>query len=565
MKRHHRAIGTIAALALLAPIGAFSSANADSTTYVLTAPKEILAKYPLPFTGQVVANPAAVSTAKAISTLPDNGIVGTAFTLSASGLPANAPVTLVWGTTEAGWRAEVDPSTVNYRGTKYTKISVNMGSVTTDANGAFSWSGKAPQDFGGVHDIYALVNGVVVAKGGFEIRRYVAISPTSGPVGTPITITYSGLGASLYQSGGAVNYDNKYAGEILALWTRGHGTATIVASGKPGMHYIHVQDAIGIQYMNILQSPVPNATGGLLAFKVTKDNGIIKPYINWPDEVTPVAEARTTLQLTAIDPSAAKAVATLTPSSGPVLTKTRLRVTGLPTDGSVDIKYSTVVGSRVDCPNGSTSCWKFNPLPMGTGTVTGGVLEQDITIPDNLGGFHVVQVMKDGKLLAQSPFYVKASLDVFKDKNGKVISVGLARADKSPEKLPAGVGTPTYTFKQGEAFTISVRGVGWTQMDNTMNVTYDNSHVGYGCGFNSNGYMVVHMVATGEPGTHTIDLWPNLYSANPSFADTQYGMLPLLSGGHDSPALGLGYQVPSIHLTIKVVADKNAKVKAWDR
>lgn len=561
MKPNHRAVGALAALALLVPFAMSAPANADTSSYNLSQPKELAAKYPLPFTGTLTTAPVAVSTAKAITTLPDNGIVGTPFTLSASGLPANAAVTLVWGTTDAAWRAEVDPSTVNYRGTKYTKISVIMGNATTDANGAFSYSTKAPVDFGSVHDIYALVNGVVVAKGGFEIRRYVDISPKSGPIGTPITITYSGLGASLYQSGAAVNYDNKLAGEMLALWTRGHGTGTIIASGRPGMHYISIQDAIGVQYLNILQSPVPNATGGTVGFRVTKDPGLIAPYITWPDAVTPNADARTTLQVSAIDPSSTKAVATLTPASGPVQSTTKLHVTGLPVDGNVDLKFSTVVGSRVDCPNGSTSCWKFNPIPVGSATVTGGVLDADVTIPDNLGGFHVVQVMQGGKLMAQSVFYVKHSIDVFKDANGKVVTLGVARADNSPAKLPAGVGTPTYTFKQGEEFTISMRGVGWTQMDNTLNVTYDNSYIGYGCGFNSNGYMVIHLLATGEPGTHTIDLYPNLYSANPSFADTQYGMLPLLSGGHDSPALGLGYTVPSVHFTIKVVAAKAAAKK----
>ncbi len=559
MKRHLRAITATAALALLLPLGMTSTASADMTPYTLPAPPEIAAQYPLPFTGTLTPAPVPVANAKAVNAVPDNGVVGTPFTLSATGLPANATVTLVWGTTQAAWRAEVDPTTVNYRGTSYTKINVIMGTVTTDANGAFTFATKAPVDFGSVHDIYALVNGVVVGKGGFEIRRSVSITPTSGPIGTPIHITYCGLGASLYQSGGAVSYDNKLAGEMLALWNRGHGTATIIASGRPGMHYISVQDAIGIQYMNILQSPVPNATGATLAFRVTKDPGIIKPYFTWPEQVTPEADVHTTMQLDAIDPLGSKAVATLAPTSGPVLSKTHLHVTGLPVDGSVDLKFSTVVGSRVDCPKGSTSCWKFNAVPMGTGTVSGGVLDQDVTIPDNLGGFHVVQVMQGGKLMAQALFYVKESLDVFKDKNGKVVSIGVAKADNSIAHLPAGVGAPTYTFKQGEEFTISVRGVGWTQMDNTMNVTYDNSHIGYGCGFNSNGYMVIHLVATGEPGTHTVDLWPNLYSANPSFADTQYGMLPLLSGGHDSPALGLGYQVPSIHFTIKVIANGKAK------
>lgn len=560
MKRKLRATGVVAALALVVPISLSTPANADMTSYTLTAPKEIAAQYPLPFTGTVAPAFAPSATAKALTSTPDVGPVGTPFVIAGTGLAANATVTLVWVTKQAAWKAEVDPTTVNYRGVAYSSLSIVIGTATTDASGAFSFSTKAPDDFGLAHDIYALVNGVVVGKGGYEISRAVSISPTSGPIGTPITITYSGLGASLYTSGAAVNYDNKYAGELLSLWNRGHGTATIIASGAPGTHYISVQDAIGIQYMNILQAPVPNAVGATVTFKVTKDAGLIKPYISWPEVVTPSAAARTTMTTTGLDPAAVNAVTTLNPTSGPVLSKTHVHVTGLPTDGAVDLKFSTVVGSRVDCPNGSTSCWKFNQIPVGSATVTGGVLDADVTIPDNLGGYHVIQVVKAGVVEAQAPFYVKESIEVFKDASGKEIGLGVATADNSLSHLPAGVGTPTYTFKQGQEFTISMRGVGWTQMDNTLNVTYDNSHIGYGCGFNSNGYMAIHLVATGEPGTHVIDLYPNLYSANPSFSDTQYGMLPLLSGGHDSPALALGYQVPSIHFTIKVVSNAPAKV-----
>ena len=34
-------------------------------------------------------------------------------------------------------------------------------------------------------------------------------------------------------------------------------------------------------------------------------------------------------------------------------------------------------------------------------------------------------------------------------------------------------------------FQVHLKGVGWTQLDNTVAVTYDNGYVGYGCGFNS--------------------------------------------------------------------------------
>jgi hypothetical protein len=114
------------------------------------------------------------------------------------------------------------------------------------------------------------------------------------------------------------------------------------------------------------------------------------------------------------------------------------------------------------------------------------------------------------------------------------------------------VGKGTYTFKEGQEFTISVLGVGWTQLDNTLAVDYDNSYIGYGCGFHSNGYMAVHLTATGGPGIHIIDLYPLLYSLSPNMS-TYYGMVPLLSGNHDDPGLALGYQVPSIHFAIRIV------------
>lgn len=562
MMRNARPTLVLITAAVLLPMLIVFPARAEMTMQTLSAPAEIKAKYPYPFTGNLAKTFTSANTMSTLLVTPDTGILNAPFTVSGSGLTASTEYTLVWNTTDAAWLGEVDPTTANFRGTKYTKINVDMGSVKTDANGAFTFQTKVPADFGNTHDIYLVKDGVAVAKGGFEIFRSVQMSPMSGPIGTPITITYSGMGASLYTAGASINYDNDYMGQFLALWTRGTGKAVIRAAGKPGKHFVHVMDAIEYQYMNILQSPVPHATGELKTFTVTKDPGVaaLKPSITWPENVTPAIKERTTLSTTGDLAPTTNAVATLTPDRGPILQKTKLRVTGLPTDGTVDLAWSTVVGSRVDCPPGSTQCWKFNPITIGQATVKNGALDADITIPDNLGGYHVVQVKSGGKVLAQAPFYVQHTMWGMKDKNGKVVSIGVAKADVAKAKKSGasaedlgGTGLGTYTFKQGEAFTITVRGVGWTQFDNTMAVTYDNSHVGYGCGFNSNGYMAIHMVATGEPGTHIIDLWPQLYTHQPSFANTQYGMVPLLSGGWDSPALALGYTVPVLHFAIKVV------------
>ncbi len=58
---------------------------------------------------------------------------------------------------------------------------------------------------------------------------------------------------------------------------------------------------------------------------------------------------------------------------------------------------------------------------------------------------------------------------------------------------------------------------------------------------------------TGGPGTHLIDVYPVLYTLSPSFANTPFGMLPVLSYQKDEPGLALGYKLPAIRLAITVV------------
>jgi hypothetical protein len=44
-----------------------------------------------------------------------------------------------------------------------------------------------------------------------------------------------------------------------------------------------------------------------------------------------------------------------------------------------------------------------------------------------------------------------------------------------------------------------------------------------------------------------------MYTNQPSFANTPYGMLPILTADRDFPGLALGYQLPSIHFAINIV------------
>ena len=550
----------VVALLPLTLVATTSSADpTPSGTVTLTAPSGLPGVPSMPFTGTTAAAFTIPTTAGVLTATPDQGVQGTPFTLTGSGLPANTSVELTWGTSNASWAADVEPNTVNYLGTTYAKLNVIMGTVMTDANGAFTLTTKCPADFGGIHDIYAVVNGAAVGHAGFEETRILSVSPTSGPVGTPITITYTSMGASLYTGGAQVSYDNHYTGEMMAQWTRGTASITIRAAGAVGVHYIQVGNAISYQYLNVVQSPIPYTNGGMVAFKVTSDTALPQPYITWPANVNPTVNEYTTLSAANLDP-ASTASGTLTPNSGPNLAKTTLNVTGLDFNGPATLVLSTVVGNRVNC---LSTCWAFVTAPLATATVTNGAIDQQITIPDDtLGGWHVVQVENTGgKVEAQVPFYVSENIVPMTNSAGKVVTMGVMRPDdvataaaitKYGVDAPQ-IGTPTYTFKAGQEVAISIKGVGWTQLDNTLGIDYDNSYIGYSCGFNSNGYMVAHFKAIGAPGIHIIDMYPMLYSLSPSYANTPYGMVPDLTSGRDYPGLALGYHVPIMHFAIRIV------------
>ena len=547
-------VGLSAAVVLtmaVAMVSPASGADAPVGT-TLIAPAGIPNVPAVPFTGTKSAVFTSPQSMVNLSVVPAQGIVGDPIVVSGKAMAPNATFTLTWSTSDASWVAGIEPNTANYMGTSYSNYNVDMATVTTDATGAFTFSTKIPSDWGGVHDIYAVSNGVGAGHGGLQVARGFTMKPTSGPVGTPITVAYTGLGPKLYAAGAALIYDNHFAGEMMARWTRGTATAVIMASGNVGKHYVQANEAISFSYLNVMQSPVPYANSGSGIFTITKDNGAFKPYIQWPAKVTPSVSNRTTLSSIGLDP-ATKAVASLSVDSGPVGSKTTINVNGLTTNGSHQIVWATVVGNRVNCTTGT--CWVYNSLPLATVNVESSSISKEITIPDHLGGWHVIQLKQGDMIEAQTAFYVKESIMPFLDKNGKTIGMGLATADLSGSVeafAKGGAGTPTNTFKEGDEFTISIKGVGWTQFDNTLAVTYDNSYIGYGCGFNSNGYLVVHLKALGGVGTHVIDLRPLLYTQQPSFGNTPYGMAPVLTFDRDFAGLALGYQIPAFHFAINI-------------
>ena len=510
-----RGLAILAAVATVLVIG--SVAAADPTA--VPAPS-VPGAPPIPGAITDPGKPAENMTT--LKTTPDDAVAGTSITLTGTGLPAAKDVSIIWMTANVRYILDVKSDSVDYLGRKVDKIGVVLATARTDASGAFSVATKAPKDFGGIHDMYAVVDGVQVAKGGFLLERQVTISPKSGPVGTPITVTVIGMGSPTYESVGALLWDNSYAGAVSANTTRGVTSFKIRAAGKVGPHWIeYAGSSHTVPYLNMLQGPVPWTNEHLLKFTITKDAGAPAPWVEQSAAVTPTVSARTTV----IDADVAKdstAKVTIDSNKGTILSKVNVKATGLTPSAPVSLAWSSVVGNRVNCTG---QCWKFTSQPLGQATTAAdGSLATPITVPDGLGGWHAIQVVQAGKLVAQVPYFVK-------------------RTFVSAPKV----------VKAGQPFIVELKGVGWTQLDNTLAVNYDNSYIGYACGFNSNGYVRVQLIATGDPGTHLIDFYPLLYTQQPAYPYPQLGMVPLLGFGRDAPGLAAGYDIPAIHLAIKVV------------
>jgi hypothetical protein len=112
----------------------------------------------------------------------------------------------------------------------------------------------------------------------------------------------------------------------------------------------------------------------------------------------------------------------------------------------------------------------------------------------------------------------------------------------------------------GHARDDSLEGVGWTEYDNIYVATYDNAYMGYACGFNSRGDVVINFTATGEPGTHLIDLYPGIYQGPPTEPQQLY-RLPQLTYADDHP----GNRIPALRFAFEVTPTRSGRAPTSTR
>jgi len=476
----------------------------------LTASAALLAAACSNFQSTAAESPAAAGSAAPAADIQrltftyDKAIVGARVRVSAAGLPAGKDAELQWATVTGGWVVE---DYYHFRGKKYTDSIVSLGRFPIDQDGRLNAQFAIPEDYGGVHDVMAVVDGRTVAQNGIEVTQSFEISATSGPIGAPIELHVKGLGWRTMESTWVVNWDNNTLGWVSAASARGSAVARFRAAGPAGNHVIKVYTGWqGQPYLNHEQSPVAHLPRPEFIFRTT----------NAPPRISvAAAEPYQKQVLPDVEINAPNAAVSLTPTQGPVGTRARLTATGLRPGAVLDLVWQTAVGNRVSGEG-------FEPQDNVMGKVTvgsNGALDVPITVPEDLGGLHSLALRDGAAMLARTHFVIETSI-----------------VSMTPASGPAG--TPV---------TIHLKGVGWTEYDNIYIATYDNAYMGYACGFNSQGDVVINFMAAGAPGVHLIDLYPGIYQG-PQTEPQQLYRTPQLTYAEDHP----GNKIPALRFAFDV-------------
>jgi hypothetical protein len=302
-----------------------------------------------------------------------------------------------------------------------------------------------------------------------------------------------------------VNWDNNELGFVSAASSGGSAVARFRATGPVGDHVVKLLTGYqGLGYLNYEQSPVAALPRPQFTFR-TMPGAVVQASYAEPYQPQPMPKTE----------QIAGAELRVTPTQGPVGTRVVLRGEGFKPDAPLRIVWETYVGSRVSGEG-------FTPDEHEIGQIKvdpDGRINWPLTVPDDLGGLHEVSLRSGDEIAARAHFAIETSI-----------------VDITPKSGPAG--TPV---------SIHLKGVGWTEYDNIYVATYDNAYMGYACGFNSQGDVVINFTATGEPGPHLIDLYPGIYQGPPTELQQLY-RLPQLTYAEDHP----GNKIPALRFTFEL-------------
>ncbi len=193
-----------------------------------------LADWPEQEYSELEANPGTTGAqGERLEVTPNVGTVGTNLSIHGSGFQAGTVVDFQWeamrGNRREGWKP----------------ITAPLKSLTVGADGAFTQGLVMPDDLGGYHAIVATVDGERVADARVIIQpSVVGFTPTSGHVGTEITLHLKGVGWTELDNIYTMTYDNAFTGYACGFNSGGDVTIHITAVGNRGWHIISLWPSV---------------------------------------------------------------------------------------------------------------------------------------------------------------------------------------------------------------------------------------------------------------------------------------------------------------------------------
>jgi hypothetical protein len=441
--------------------------------------------------------------------VPPRARIGDTVTITGAGYPAGASVELLWYTVQGQY--ELLGGT-EFVGQSYDDYFGVLATTVADAYGEIETTIVVPRDFGGAHDVRARIGEREVSQASLTVQPTIFLVPEEGPVGTPVELHIVGIDCRPSLNTWHVLYDNRYFGMASAVTTRGVAVARFRATGPVGRHVIGAWNNSfnNTPYLAWDTGPFRDIAGPgtELIFHTTSDDGPASPII---DDFASSDGPWSSL-------TRGPAQLALTVDRGVPGTPTTLNVSGLPHSKDVEIRWWTTVGNRI-----TAGGYEEHAEPIAHLTTDpDGCLTWDFVIPDDLGGQHRIDIAQKDEVLG---------------------SVGLVI-------LPTVISFGPRHVRAGEQVRLHLKGLGWTTFDNTYTVTYDNAHIGYVCGFSTNGDMPFKITAVGAPGTHLIDLYPTIYrSTDPARMPRGVYSVPQLTYADDHP----GRRTPAIRLSFEIV------------
>lgn len=572
-------------LGVFAP-GYFSSATTAPPTPQFPAPGTAAAGTGSPLIAaatSALAAPASNAT-ESLHVTPTAGAVGSKIAVTGTGYPTNAALTIEWSTVNASWVVTGNPPQVT--GTEIVNIMKTLGSAQTDASGSFTAALTTPADYGSPHHaIQAFTqNGTPLPqKVLFTLEPSFRITPASGPAGTPITVYATGLGYSLYGTSYHATWDNSYVGYATALTSGGTTNFTMYASGLPGTHYIDIyQGYPGPGYLNPQQGPPSGETQSnfppLIPFhaQFTITSPPTQPSLrSWGPAIILlfavlvaglVAAELVLLSRRPDGKTALKGIAAVLLAVAVVLGGVgafMLIGQGSPTQAAAYSPQATVDRPHIAVPTSNATTGpriSISPNVVSVGsniTVTGAGFAPSSRLPitwstrrgSNLFGYQLVNLPLRNVTAGPDGTFSFA-MKVPYDLGGlHFISAGnLTRNSNGTLFLQRSASIGVNQGPAGTQIVVRLTGVGWDYNTNIIAADYDNSYIGYACGFSSQGNVTITITASGSPGLHTIDIYPAVWwgTSAPTAQLTAEYRYPLLTP-QDHPEL-----MPSFHFTFMI-------------